>query len=44
MKMAATGGLAPIFREGTNIIEWTDPEISLYGRHPLTAPNLIEQD
>ena len=45
MKVVATGGLAPLFSEGTEIIERIDPELTLDGLRLLAArnptPNLL---
>lgn len=39
MKIVATGGLAPLFSEGTEIIERIDPELTLDGLRLLAARN-----
>jgi len=39
MKVVATGGLAPLFSEGTEIIERIDPELTLDGLRLLAARN-----
>ena len=39
MKVVATGGLAPLFSEGTQIIERIDPELTLDGLRLLAARN-----
>nr|WP_321986774.1 type III pantothenate kinase [uncultured Lichenicoccus sp.] len=39
MKVVATGGLAPLFAEGTSVIERTDPELTLDGLRLLSARN-----
>ncbi len=39
MKVVATGGLAPLFSEGTDIIERIDPELTLDGLRLLAARN-----
>ncbi len=39
LKVVATGGLAPLFAEGTTIIEKTDPDITLEGLRLLAARN-----
>ncbi len=39
MKIVATGGLAPLFSEGTAIIERIDPELTLDGLRLLAARN-----
>ncbi len=41
MKIIATGGLAPLFSEGTQIIERIDPELTLDGLRLLAARNPI---
>lgn len=41
MKVVATGGLAPLFSEGTQIIERTDTELTLDGLRLLAARNPI---
>ena len=41
MKIVATGGLAPLFSEGTDIIERIDPELTLDGLRLLAARNPI---
>ena len=35
LKVVATGGLAPLFSEGTTIIEKIDPDITLGGASPV---------
>lgn len=39
LKVVATGGLAPLFAEGTTIIEKTDPDITLEGLRLLAERN-----
>ena len=39
MKVVATGGLAPLFAEGTAVIEKTDPDITLEGLRLLADRN-----
>jgi type III pantothenate kinase len=39
MKVVATGGLAPLFSEGTAVIERIDPELTLDGLRLLAARN-----
>lgn len=39
LKVIATGGLAPLFAEGTNVIEKTDPDITLEGLRLLAERN-----
>jgi type III pantothenate kinase len=39
MKVIATGGLAPLFSEGTTLIERIDPDITLEGLRLLAARN-----
>lgn len=39
MKVIATGGLAPLFSEGTTVIERIDPDITLEGLRLLAARN-----
>jgi type III pantothenate kinase len=39
MKVVATGGLAPLFAEGTNVIELSDPDITLEGLRLLAERN-----
>ena len=39
MKVVATGGLAPLFAEGTTVIERIDPELTLDGLRLLAARN-----
>ncbi|MFC0408172.1 type III pantothenate kinase [Roseomonas elaeocarpi] len=39
MKVVATGGLAPLFAEGTTVIERTDPDITLEGLRLLADRN-----
>ncbi|MBX6374761.1 MAG: type III pantothenate kinase [Acetobacteraceae bacterium] len=39
MKVIATGGLAPLFAEGTRVIEHTDPDITLEGLRLLAERN-----
>ncbi len=41
MKVVATGGLAPLFSEGTEVIERIDPELTLDGLRLLAARNPI---
>ena len=41
MKVVATGGLAPLFSEGTQIFERIDPELTLDGLRLLAARNSI---
>jgi len=37
--VVATGGLAPLFAEGTNVIELSDPDITLEGLRLLAERN-----
>jgi type III pantothenate kinase len=39
MKVVATGGLAPLFAEGTAVIERSDPDITLEGLRLLAERN-----
>ncbi len=39
LKVVATGGLAPLFAEGTLVIEHTDPDITLEGLRLLAERN-----
>jgi type III pantothenate kinase len=39
LKVVATGGLAPLFAEGTALIETTDPDITLEGLRLLAERN-----
>jgi type III pantothenate kinase len=39
LKVIATGGLAPLFAEGTTVIQHTEPDITLNGRRLLAARN-----
>jgi type III pantothenate kinase len=39
MKVIGTGGLAPLFAEGTLVIERTDPDITLEGLRLLAERN-----
>ncbi|MBB5693430.1 type III pantothenate kinase [Muricoccus pecuniae] len=39
LKVIATGGLAPLFAEGTTVIQHTDPDITLDGLRLLAARN-----
>ncbi len=39
LKVIATGGLAPLFAEGTTVIETTDPDITLEGLRMLASRN-----
>jgi type III pantothenate kinase len=39
MKVVATGGLAPLFAEGTMMIEQIDPDLTLDGLRLLAARN-----
>jgi type III pantothenate kinase len=39
LKVIATGGLAPLFAEGTTVIQHTDPDITLNGLRLLAARN-----
>jgi len=39
MKVLATGGLAPLFNEATNVIEYVDQELTTYGLFEIYAAN-----
>ena len=39
MKVVATGGLAPLFAEGTTMIERIDPDLTLDGLRMLAERN-----
>jgi type III pantothenate kinase len=39
MKVIATGGLAPLFAEGTTIFELIDPDLTLEGMRLLALRN-----
>jgi type III pantothenate kinase len=39
LKVVATGGLAPLFGEGTTVIERIDPDITLEGLRMLADRN-----
>jgi type III pantothenate kinase len=39
LKVIATGGLAPLFAEGTTVIERIDPDITLEGLRLLAERN-----
>jgi type III pantothenate kinase len=39
LKVIATGELAPLFAEGTTVIQHTDPDITLNGLRLLAARN-----
>jgi type III pantothenate kinase len=41
LKVIATGGLAPLFSEGTLTIERIDPDITLEGLRLLAARNAV---
>ena len=41
LKVVATGGLAPLFSEGTTIIEKIDPDITLEGLRLLAERNPV---
>jgi type III pantothenate kinase len=41
LKVVATGGLAPLFAEGTTVIEKIDPDITLEGLRLLAARNPV---
>ena len=41
LKVVATGGLAPLFSEGTTIIEKIDPDITLGGASPVGGSNPV---
>ncbi len=43
MKVVATGGLAPLFSEATDIIEHLDPELTLRGLAEIYALNRKEE-
>lgn len=40
MKVLATGGLAPLFNEATNIIEYVDQELTTYGLFEIYTANI----
>jgi len=43
MKVLATGGLAPLFNEATNIIEYVDQELTTYGLFEIYSANIDKQ-
>ena len=40
MKVLATGGLAPLFNEASNIIEYVDQELTTYGLFEIYTTNI----
>tara|TARA_R110002096_G_scaffold342687_3_gene535697 strand:+ start:15252 stop:16028 length:777 start_codon:yes stop_codon:yes gene_type:complete len=43
MKVLATGGLAPLFNEASNIIEYVDQELTTYGLFEIYTTNVEKQ-
>ena len=43
MKVLATGGLAPLFNEASNIIEYVDQELTTYGLFEIFTANIEKQ-
>ena len=44
MKVLATGGLAPLFNEASNIIQYVDQELTTYGLFKIYTANIENID